>query len=518
MQIPPLKSSAPREAEPVAKTGVQSETTQASKAAAKRVVPIMATVVVAMGAGLLAGTWYADKQSPPAQTLPTQIPATQIPATQTPPTQTPPTQTPIATQNTQNTQAVTGAFSETLGASPLQQQSVPDRTDPVSANNSEQPPLKQSPIAQAEAAYALGDYEQVLSLLSPVAATGDPLALYRLGYMYAEGVGVKKDRALAIDYLAKAQSRGAVAARDLLITQYQAVVQETDSSNGHADTYAALAALGDGDAQAVYGSYLLGGSYVAKNLEQAHQLLSSAAEQGDFRAMSNLGYMYATGTGVDKNDISAYEWYLQSAKLGFAPAQTALALHLERGVGVEANKAEAIRWYLNAASAGNPNALAKVGGFIADGSIQPPTPSEGVTSVALAAKRGDEDAMQWLKAAADSGVVSAQSSLAFLLLDSDDVIGSNDTGMAYLQQAAEANDAAAQLELARRYASGDGVDQSVVQAYQWANIAAMHGDDAAKSTRDALVQLLTPDELTAAQQQSSDWYRAYTQQSEEAAQ
>ena len=75
----------------------------------------------------------------------------------------------------------------------------------------------------------------------------------------------------------------------------------------------------------------------------------------------------------------------------------------------------------------------------------------------------------------------------------------------YYQQAAEAGIPFAQLEMAGRYAAGEGVEQDYVQAHVWANLAAAAGQEGAAAERNVIAQFLSPGELAEAQAQATQW-------------
>ena len=66
--------------------------------------------------------------------------------------------------------------------------------------------------------------------------------------------------------------------------------------------------------------------------------------------------------------------------------------------------------------------------------------------------------------------------------------------------AAEQGRAAAQYNLGNMYASGEGVQQDNMRAHMWYDIAAMQGDEDGPFGRDLIAGLLTPNEITQAQE------------------
>ena len=85
--------------------------------------------------------------------------------------------------------------------------------------------------------------------------------------------------------------------------------------------------------------------------------------------------------------------------------------------------------------------------------------------------------------------------------------------MRWYRLAADQGDARAQNNLGVKYGTGAGVPQDYVQSHMWANIAASRstGEDRewAVSTRDLIVDNLTPDDLSEAQRLAREWDAAH---------
>ena len=71
--------------------------------------------------------------------------------------------------------------------------------------------------------------------------------------------------------------------------------------------------------------------------------------------------------------------------------------------------------------------------------------------------------------------------------------------------AAEKGDAFAQLQLGLRYAKGDGVPQSYVEAHKWVNLAAAEGDSEAAKSRDVFAKLMIRQQVAEAQRLAREW-------------
>lgn len=74
--------------------------------------------------------------------------------------------------------------------------------------------------------------------------------------------------------------------------------------------------------------------------------------------------------------------------------------------------------------------------------------------------------------------------------------------------AAEAGDAESQYMLGRIYSIGGGVRQDLVQAWVWHDRAARQGHDGARSAREGLEEVLTPEALALARAQSAPRHSA----------
>ncbi len=69
----------------------------------------------------------------------------------------------------------------------------------------------------------------------------------------------------------------------------------------------------------------------------------------------------------------------------------------------------------------------------------------------------------------------------------------------------------AQFNLGFLYANGDGVSQELVLAYKWLELAAIQGHPEAGEQRDAVGNLLMPEQLAGARNLLEQWIETYTQ-------
>ena len=124
-----------------------------------------------------------------------------------------------------------------------------------------------------------------LAALHARAAHGSVRAQNSLGFMYATGRGVRKNRAEAVRWFRMAAKHGSALAQNNLGFAY---------------------AQGDG---------------VRKDTAEAVRWYRKGAERGSAPAQNGLGFMYATGQGVEKNYVQAGKWMLLAARQGEVKAE-----------------------------------------------------------------------------------------------------------------------------------------------------------------------------------------------------
>jgi uncharacterized protein len=117
-----------------------------------------------------------------------------------------------------------------------------------------------------------GDYGTALSEFRPLAESGNARAQYRLGTMYAKGIGVAQDYKQGADWLTKAATQGNADAQNDLGVLYD---------------------IGRG---------------VPADPTKAAGWFRKAAEQGLGAAQLNLALLYQEGRGVPPDRIEAFAW------------------------------------------------------------------------------------------------------------------------------------------------------------------------------------------------------------------
>ncbi|KAF9158462.1 hypothetical protein DFQ26_007630 [Actinomortierella ambigua] len=129
----------------------------------------------------------------------------------------------------------------------------------------------------------------------------------------------------------------------------------TTPDDPNAKDWLTKAALGGNlEAQVDLGvMYELGCPGIPQDHVEAAACFRKAADQGSGRAYAYLGLAYQAGRGVEKNQEEAIKLFHKANDLGYVEAAVCLGLAYEDGRGVEPDYDQAADWYLKAAEQGN---------------------------------------------------------------------------------------------------------------------------------------------------------------------
>lgn len=173
-------------------------------------------------------------------------------------------------------------------------------------------------LQDALTAFKISRYEQAFSEFSYLSDEGDATAHYYLGKMYAQGLGVPQDTALAVEYYKKAESAYNIdAAYELAQILLKEASDPTDPK-----------------------------------FETGLRYLKRAAYAGQADALYELGELFAQGKKVEQNFQSAFGYYLMSALRGHAAAQFKLSLHYILGWGTPQDYENGVKWLSRSARQG----------------------------------------------------------------------------------------------------------------------------------------------------------------------
>ena len=166
--------------------------------------------------------------------------------------------------------------------------------------------------------YNAGDYAQSFVKFQAASEKGSDGAMWTLGVMYQDGLGVVQDIVEAARWYRKAAEKG------------------------HAD---AMYTLGQLYYEGASGSFII-------DHTQAFEWFRKGAELNHTYAMAYLGYLYYNGHGVTLDYTKALEWSKKAADNGYERSMYYVGYMYANGQGVTQDRNEAIKWMRMAADRG----------------------------------------------------------------------------------------------------------------------------------------------------------------------
>ncbi len=374
---------------------------------------------------------------------------------------------------------------------------------------------------QAFAQYKLGtwyqigqgvdtDYKEAARLYKLAAEQGQASAQYNLSQCYENGEGVEKDSKEVFKWSKRSADQGVAEAQYQLGMCYGNGEGISQDYNEAFTWYQRSAEQGFAAAKTQLGTCYKYGWGIPKDYKEAIKWYSQAAEQGSLAAQYNLGIFYEQAEGVQRDYHKAFKWYVKAAGQGHLEAHRALGMCYEKGWGVAQDYKEAANWYKLAAAKGDNKAQSDLSALSeklekakdakekrslpVQGRINTPSSIESkqefkqqilpdpleLTDAETQYKLGEgqeviqdyKEAAKWYQLAAAQGNEKAKSALSLLPE----------------KICASSGDVAAQFELARRYANGDGVDKNLDIAAHWYSESVKNGGLGEISLRELAVE------------------------------
>jgi hypothetical protein len=200
--------------------------------------------------------------------------------------------------------------------------------------STDSPPAKISPKSFTSADQALrvgiddlnaGNAASCVEALTYAADGGQPIARWKLGEMYADGVGVQRDDLKAYHYFSQ------------LVEGYNEDAPDQRNRSAISNAFVAVG---------VYSLTGIPGGGVRADPERARDLFQYAATTfGDPDAQYNLAHMYIAGAGgLAKDNMTAIRWLVLAAGKGHRPSQALLGHMLFTGDGVAPQRAKGLMW------------------------------------------------------------------------------------------------------------------------------------------------------------------------------
>lgn len=227
---------------------------------------------------------------------------------------------------------------------------------------------------QAEAACEHGDYEQARLQWQSLAVHGNAQAQYRLGWMYSQGVGIKRDNAEAARWFQAAAEQGIAEAQFKLGFMYRHGIGVLQDPSSATRWYRQAAEQGHLKAQRLLASMYENGIVVSQDSAEARKWHVSAARNHQ-DSCDRLVRLYFNEASADNFYVETIGW-LSAAPPEDIPGATLYQIGkmYEQGEGMPQNYVEATRWFCKAVDRHMLYPLLDLGGFYQHGLGVSPDP------------------------------------------------------------------------------------------------------------------------------------------------
>jgi len=236
-----------------------------------------------------------------------------------------------------------------------------------------------------------------------------------------------------------------------------------------------LAEKGNVEAMYYLGSMYEKGKGVGKNYKKAFKWHQRAANKRYYASQAMLAMCYWHGQGVAEDNIQAYKWLYIAKESGCEYVQEALNIIRKDMTRTEENKASdlATKWIesKNHAETKRLKSLAKKGNSSAQNDL----------GVMYGRNYDYEEAVKWIRLAADQGLDVAQENLGRYYYHGQGVKTNKKSSFKWFRMAAEKGNVSAQNILGYAYNLGAiGVKKNIREAIKWYQIAANGKNDSAQ--------------------------------------
>lgn len=347
-------------------------------------------------------------------------------------------------------------------------------------------------------------------------------AEYRIGKMFAAGIGTEQDYTAAAQWLTRSAELGYTYAQYSLAKlyregwgveqNYEMALQLYEQAAINGFPYAAWE-LGKAyrDGVGTTPDERLSARYFAAAFRGFHV---SEVQSHDDMIQYRLGWMLLHGVGAERDEAAARRWFEKAAAQGNENAQYQLAkLILNSAGSTPEETAQAVEWLAKLAEAGSQYAQYALGKLYRDGGPMERNTVQAVIWFSQAAEQGHEYAMyalgklnleagnasaarRWFEKAAALGNQFAQYQLGKLLLQGDGVSKNVEEAIRQFTASAEQGNQFAQYALGKLYLLGKDIPQDKDAAARWFTLAAEQGNEYAQYFLDHMNDPQGPPLLT----------------------
>lgn len=310
-------------------------------------------------------------------------------------------------------------------------------------------------------------------------------AQYTLASLYLEGIPVLENRKQAMDYLMQAANAGWT---DAQLKLAESLIQFSLPQYDKAAFHWLQKASAHNHIEALYqlANCYYEGIGTTVDYGRAMEIYKDLVAREHAPSHFKLGKMLFDGQGVDKNPEQAKKWFEVAARYKDEDAKQWLKLFFN-----ETDESLAVNNIENEINEWLPHTIESA----------PEMYQQGLNY--LYAKRGFAQNIQagisLLQAAAEKDYIPAQRELA--IIEQQGLFGyqsSEHPAREWYLRAAKNGDSYSQFEIAKMYYQGKGADRNIVQAYAFANMAALQGVSDASALSSEIATQLNDNELAVA--------------------
>ena len=310
---------------------------------------------------------------------------------------------------------------------------------------------------------------------------------YRIGKMYAAGLGTEQDYTLAASWFNKAVEKNhnickantSLPLYSLAGLYYRGQGVEQSYTKAF-ELYEKSAMQGNAYASYELAKMLRDGVGCEQDTSKSNRHFETAligfeimeAERSDDKLQYRLGQMLRDGIGTEPNVVQARLYFESSSKLGNSNAQYALAMMIIQS-GEAERRPEAIKWLTKSAGEKNPFAGYSLGKLYLDGVHVEKDIPKAVALFTMSAEQKNE---------------FAQYQLGKVFLQGEDVPKDVSAAMRWLTASAEQNNEYAQYQIGKLYLLGRDVPRDREQAVYWLTLSAAQGNEYAQFFLDRIDQ------------------------------
>ena len=331
-------------------------------------------------------------------------------------------------------------------------------------------------------------------------------AEYRIGKMFAAGLGTEQDYTAAAQWLTRSAELGCTYAQYSLAKLYREGWGVEQTYEMALQLYEQAAINGFPYAAWELGKAYRDGVGTAPDERLSARYFTAAfrgfqvleAQSHDDMIQYRLGWMLLHGVGAERDEAAARKWFERSARSGNENAQYQLAkLILDSASSTPKEISQAVEWLTKLAETGSQYAQYALGKLYRDGGPMECNTVQAVIWFSQAAEQGHEYAMyalgklnlqtgnasaacRWFEKAANLGNQFAQYQLGKLLLQGDGVSKDVEEAVRQFTASAEQGNQFAQYALGKLYLLGKDIPQDKNAAANWFTLAAAQGNEYAQ--------------------------------------